>query len=100
MPQSTQLLFRTALEIPFTYHLKHQQMFQQYTDNAVSKTINLPHETEAATISNIYQMAWKLGLKGITIYRDRSKSQQVLSVAKPHESWNRVDDASCRVCVN
>ena len=72
-------LFKTSTEIPWKYHLLHQRAFQKYTDNAVSKTINLPQDTPPKTISKIYMTAWKYKLKGITIYRDQSRNRQVLN---------------------
>lgn len=71
-------LFETSLEIPWKWHLLHQRAFQRYTDNAVSKTINLPEKTTKQEISKIYLTAWEYGLKGITIYRNDSKPNQVL----------------------
>ncbi len=71
-------LLATAHEIPWEYHLAHQQAFQEYTDNAVSKTVNLPHDTPVEVVASIYRNAWKMGLKGITVYRDRSRTDQVL----------------------
>jgi len=58
--------------------LLHQKAFQKFTDNAVSKTINLSKNTPVEAISEIYTTAWKYKLKGITIYRYGSKNQQVL----------------------
>jgi ribonucleoside-diphosphate reductase alpha chain len=78
IPPTTKELFRTSLEIPWEYHLRHQQAFQKHTDNAVSKTVNLPKETSVETVSAIYLNAWEMGLKGITIYREGSKEEQVL----------------------
>ncbi len=71
--------FKVSTEIPWHYHLKHQRAFQNYTDNAVSKTINLPKNASQKDISNIYMTAWNYGLKGITIYRDKSRDKQVLN---------------------
>ena len=71
-------LFQNSLEIPWQYHLLHQKAFQMYTDNAVSKTINLQENTSVETISEIYTTAWKYKLKGITVYRYGSKQKQVL----------------------
>ena len=78
IPTEIKKLFETSLEIPWEYHLLHQRAFQKHTDNAVSKTINLPVGTNLKEISEIYQKAWEYGLKGITIYRDKSKTRQVL----------------------
>ena len=78
IPHGIKKLFETSLEISWNYHLLHQKAFQRHTDNAVSKTINLPENASVDDISEIYLRAWKYKLKGITIYRYGSKSQQVL----------------------
>jgi len=78
IPTKIKKLFETSLEISWEYHLLHQRAFQKHTDNAVSKTINLPQETTVKEISTIYKKAWEYGLKGITIYRNNSRTRQVL----------------------
>ncbi|PKV50634.1 ribonucleoside-diphosphate reductase class II [Aquimarina sp. MAR_2010_214] len=78
VPNWVKKLFETSLEIPWNYHLLHQKAFQKYTDNAVSKTINLPKNATIEDVSKIYHTAWAYGLKGITIYRYGSKNHQVL----------------------
>lgn len=88
IPKEVRSLFETSLEIPWEYHLQHQRAFQKYTDNAVSKTINLSKNTSKATVSDIYMTAWKYGLKGITIYRDGSKANQVLQACHLNKSAN------------
>jgi len=55
-------------------------VFQKYTDNAVSKTINLPTNSKINDVKKIYEMAWKLKCKGITVYRYGSKPEQVLYI--------------------
>ena len=77
IPEKLRALLATAHEIPWDHHLAHQQAFQEYTDNAVSKTINLRGNTRETEVSSIYFQAWERGLKGITIYRDGSKNAQV-----------------------
>ncbi len=72
-------LFRKASQIDPLVHLKIQRTFQNYVDNAVSKTINLPETATPETILTIYQEAFRLGLKGTTIFRDKSRAVQVLS---------------------
>ncbi|WP_437399694.1 adenosylcobalamin-dependent ribonucleoside-diphosphate reductase [Flagellimonas lutimaris] len=88
IPKDVRSLFETSLEIPWEYHLQHQRAFQKYTDNAVSKTINLSKNTSKAIVSDIYMTAWKYGLKGITIYRDGSKANQVLQACHLNKSAN------------
>ena len=80
VPHAMRRLFRTALEIPYERHLKIQAAFQRYVDNSVSKTVNMPVETTPSDVSQVYRRAWELGLKGITIYRYGSKSEQVLEL--------------------
>lgn len=72
-------LFRTAHQVAPRSHLKIQKAFQDHVDNAVSKTINLPEDTSPETILDIYLDAYRMGLKGITVFRDQSRETQVLS---------------------
>jgi ribonucleoside-diphosphate reductase alpha chain len=78
LPDPVKAIFKTALEISPSWHLRHQLAFQKYTDNAVSKTINMPQTATEKDIAAIYTMAWKEKAKGITIFRNHSKDQQVL----------------------
>lgn len=73
---------KTANEINPAYHVMMQAMFQSYTDNAVSKTINLPREATVEDVEAAYLQAWLQRCNGITIYRDGSRDQQVLSVQR------------------
>jgi len=72
-------LFRKAYEVAPLDHLKIQSAFQKHVDNAVSKTINLPENAKPETIAGIYVEAHKMGLKGTTIFRDKSREHQILS---------------------
>lgn len=80
VPEKYKILFKTAMEIDYSWHVRHQATFQQHTDNAVSKTINLKKEATVDDIKNAYISAWEAGCKGITIYRDSSRTKQVLNV--------------------
>jgi ribonucleoside-diphosphate reductase alpha chain len=80
VPDEVKEVYRTAHDIDPTWHIKMQAAWQQYTDNAVSKTINFPHSATIDDVGAAYMMAWKMGCKGITIYRDGSKDVQILSM--------------------
>ncbi|MEE9202023.1 MAG: adenosylcobalamin-dependent ribonucleoside-diphosphate reductase [Dehalococcoidia bacterium] len=80
VPERVDRLFVTAHDVTPEWHVRMQAAFQKSTDNAVSKTVNLPHHTTREDIERVYLMAYHQGLKGITIFRDGSKGAQVLSV--------------------
>ena len=83
VPEEFKPLFTTALEIDWQWHLKHQTAFQKHTDNAVSKTINLNASATRKDIDSIYRTAYRSGCKGVTVFRQGSKREQVLNVIKP-----------------
>lgn len=101
-PNELKQLFVTALELPSERHLQIQAAFQRYVDNSVSKTINMPHDAKPEDVAKVYWKAWKLGLKGITVYRYASKSAQVLELGveeEPHhyDHGSRCDPEECKV---
>lgn len=79
LPDELKNLFKTAHEIPPEWHVKMQAAFQKFTDNAVSKTINLPNNATPQDVASAYQQAYETGCLGITVYRDGCKPMQVLT---------------------
>ncbi len=97
VPEQFREVFVTAMDISPEAHLLMQSSFQKYTDNAVSKTVNLPNNATISDVDHIYRLAYTTGCKGVTVYRDGCKASQVLTTgdAKKSQTENaHIDHAS------
>jgi len=81
LPEELKRLFRTAHDIAPKWHVAMQAAFQKYVDNAVSKTVNLSSEASPDEVNEVFMLAYQLKCKGITVYRDKSKKEQVIEKA-------------------
>ncbi|MBN1792164.1 adenosylcobalamin-dependent ribonucleoside-diphosphate reductase [Candidatus Woesearchaeota archaeon] len=108
IPEKIQNLFLTSHDIKPINHLKMQVAFQKYTNNAVSKTVNLKNEATVAEVREIYLKAYEFGAKGVTIYRDGSKQFQILNISSKkdekkeavQEEKERMPDKSSYYLIN
>jgi len=87
IPDPVKAVFLTAADITPEEHLNMQARFQRHCDSSVSKTINFPESASRDDVRTAFELAYRLGLKGVTIYRDNSRPNQVLSSAGADRSW-------------
>jgi ribonucleoside-diphosphate reductase alpha chain len=105
LPAEIRGLFQTALDIPPEWHVRMQAAVQRHTDNAVSKTVNLPESATVGDIARLFELAWQLKCKGVTVFRYGCRGEQVLAFGKI-PSFSRAEPArahseytgECRVC--
>lgn len=90
IPDEIKRLFVTAHEISPSDHVRMQAAFQQYVDNAVSKTVNLPNDASEDDVREVYLLAYRLGCKGVTVYRDGSRQGQVIQKGKAKNETSQI----------
>ncbi|MEI6310146.1 MAG: vitamin B12-dependent ribonucleotide reductase, partial [bacterium] len=92
IPREIRQVFRIAYDISPEYHLRMQAAFQRHTQNAVSKTVNFPQEAGEEEVRKVFLLAYKEGCKGVTIYRDKSREEQVLNIPAGEEgkTWDEL----------
>lgn len=103
IPGDLRKIFKVAHDISWQDHVRMQAAFQKYTDNAITKTINMPLEVTPNDIREAYVFAWKLGCKGLTVYRDKAKKDQVINFGGaqkecPHCAIPLIRDKKCLKC--
>lgn len=85
IPQKTREAYKCTYDIKYDAHIRTQAVFQEWCDSAVSKTINMPEEATVEDVRNAYWMAYELGCKGITVYRNNCKTEQVLNIGSSEQ---------------
>ncbi|HEX9667655.1 MAG TPA: adenosylcobalamin-dependent ribonucleoside-diphosphate reductase [Thermodesulfobacteriota bacterium] len=95
IPDMVKRIFITALEIPYEQHIRVQAAFQKYVDNSVSKTINLTEDSKVEDVRNAFLLSYRLGCKGVTIFRQGSKKEQVLQLGIDEEPFEKEHFSKC-----
>ncbi|RMH42788.1 MAG: adenosylcobalamin-dependent ribonucleoside-diphosphate reductase [Deltaproteobacteria bacterium] len=98
VPADVQRLFATAHDVAPERHVQMQAVFQRYSHSGVSKTVNLPRDAPPEAVARAYRLAYELGCKGITVYRDGSRAGQVLAYGRGGATGGEGDAERCPEC--